>query len=169
MQEYYEKGMRVPDDVTLLWSDDDWGNIRRLPTPQERLRKGGAGVYYHFDYVGGPRNYKWLDTNPIAMVWEQMNLARKYGADRVWIVNVGDLKPMEFFLTMARDPDAIKKEDLQRYTERWAAREFGEKHTVEIARIISETGRLNGRRKPELLSPETYSAERLRRSGSSRR
>ena len=163
VQEYYEKGMRVPDDVTLLWSDDNWGNLRRLPTPAERARKGGAGVYYHFDYVGGPRNYKWIDTNPIPKIWEQMNLAHRYGADRVWIVNVGDLKPMEFpmefFLTMARDPEAIRKEDLQRYTERWAAREFGPEHAREIAAIMSETKRINGRRKPELVSPGTYSVE----------
>ncbi len=64
VQEYYEKGMRVPDDVTLLWCDDNWGNIRRLPTPEERKRSGGAGIYYHFDYVGDPRSYKWLNTNP---------------------------------------------------------------------------------------------------------
>ncbi len=75
VQEYYEAGMRVPDDITLLWSDDNWGNIRRLPTPAERNRTGGAGVYYHFDYVGDPRNYKWIDTNPIPKIWEQMNLA----------------------------------------------------------------------------------------------
>jgi len=75
VQEYYEKGMRVPDDVTLLWSDDNWGNIRRLPTAEERTRPGGSGVYYHFDYVGGPRSYKWLNTIPIAKIWEQMHLA----------------------------------------------------------------------------------------------
>jgi len=95
VQEYYEKGMRVPDDVTLLWCDDNWGNVRRLPTQEERKRSGGAGIYYHFDYVGDPRSYKWLNTIPIAKVWEQMNLAYHYGADRIWIVNVGDLKPME--------------------------------------------------------------------------
>ena len=65
VQDYYEHGMRVPDDVILLWCDDNWGNIRRLPTPEERKRKGGAGVYYHFDYVGGPRNYKWLDRKSV--------------------------------------------------------------------------------------------------------
>ena len=81
VQEYYEKGMRVPDDVTLLWCDDNWGNIRRLPTAEERKRRGGAGIYYHFDYVGGPRSYKWINTNPIPKVWEQMNLAYEYGAD----------------------------------------------------------------------------------------
>ena len=108
VQGYYEQGMRVPDDVTLLWCDDNWGNIRRLPTPDERKRAGGAGIYYHFDYVGGPRNYKWIDTNPIPKIWEQMNLALEYDAKQIWIVNVGDLKPMEFpiefFLDLGRDP-----------------------------------------------------------------
>src|SRR5204863_387141 len=78
------------------FADDNSGNIRRLPAPRERARPGGFGVYYHFDYVGGPRNYKWINTNPIARVWEQMNRAYRSGADRIWIVNVGDLKPMEF-------------------------------------------------------------------------
>ena len=78
VQEYYENGMRVPDDVTLLWCDDNWGNIRRLPTDDERKRSGGAGIYYHFDYVGDPRSYKWLNTIPITKVWEQMNLAHHY-------------------------------------------------------------------------------------------
>ena len=108
VQGYYEKGMRVPDDVTLLWSDDNWGDLRRLPTAEERKRSGGAGIYYHFDYVGGPRSYKWLNTNPIPKVQEQMNLALEYGADRLWVVNVGDGKPMEFpiefFLSYARTP-----------------------------------------------------------------
>src|SRR5260370_31849865 len=112
--------MGVPDDVTLLWCDDNWGDIRRLPTDAERNRKGGAGVYYHFDYVGGPRNYKWLNTNPITKVWEQMNLPYHYGADRIWIVNVGDLKPiefpMEFFLTFAWAPELWPKERIQEYT-----------------------------------------------------
>ena len=116
VQGYYERGMRVPDDVTLLWCDDNWGNLRRLPTPEERKRSGGAGIYYHFDYVGGPRNYKWLNTIPLPKVWEQMNLAYHYGADRLWIVNVGDLKPMEvpmeFFLTFAWNPERWTKNDL---------------------------------------------------------
>ena len=89
VQEFYEHGMRVPDDVTLLWADDNWGNVRRLPTAEERKRSGGAGIYYHFDMHGGPRSYQWINTNPIAKIWEQMNLAKQYGADRIWIVNVG--------------------------------------------------------------------------------
>jgi hypothetical protein len=161
VQEYYDKGMRVPDDVTLLWCDDNWGNIRRLPTPEERNRGGGAGVYYHFDYVGDPRNYKWIDTNPIPKIWEQMNLALKYGADRVWIVNVGDLKPMEFptdfFLSFARDPKRWPKEKLGEYTQLWAEREFGGEHAAEIAGLVSTYLKYAGRRKPELLEPGTFS------------
>ena len=121
--------MRVPDDVTLLWCDDNWGNIRRLPTAEERQRSGGAGIYYHFDYVGGPRIYKWLNTIPITKVWEQMNLAYQYGANRIWIVNVGDLKPMEFpiefFLDLAWDPQRWPKESIAEFTRLWAEREFG--------------------------------------------
>jgi hypothetical protein len=166
VQEYYEKGMRVPDDVTLLWCDDNWGNIRRLPTPEERKRSGGAGIYYHFDYVGDPRSYKWINTNPIPKLWEQMNLALHYGAERIWIVNVGDLKPMEFpiefFLSMAWNPSRWPKESLSEFTRLWATREFGRQHTVEIADIISKYTKYNGRRKPELLEPTTYSLENYR-------
>jgi hypothetical protein len=162
VQEYYEKGMRVPGGVTLLWCDDNWGNIRRLPTAEERKRSGGAGIYYHFDYVGGPRNYKWIDTNPIPKVWEQMHLASEYGANRIWIVNVGDLKPMEFpiefFLSLARDPARWPKDKLGEFTELWAAREFGAAHAAEIAGLVAKTLKYNARRKPELLDPATYSA-----------
>jgi Glycosyl hydrolase family 115/Gylcosyl hydrolase family 115 C-terminal domain len=161
VQEYYEKGMRVPDDVTLLWCDDNWGNIRRLPTPDERKRRGGAGIYYHFDYVGDPRSYKWINTNPIPKVWEQMNLAYHYGADRIWIVNVGDLKPMEFpieyFLNLAWRPENWPKERIGEFTRLWAEREFGPQYASEIADIISKFTKYNGRRKPELLEPGTYS------------
>jgi Glycosyl hydrolase family 115/Gylcosyl hydrolase family 115 C-terminal domain len=161
VQEYYEKGMRVPDDVTLLWCDDNWGNIRRLPTPEERKRPGGAGIYYHFDYVGGPRSYKWINTIPIPKIWEQMNLAANYGADRIWIVNVGDLKPMElpidFFLRMAWNPQSWPKEKLQQYTEQFAAEQFGPEHAAEIADILSKYTKYNYRRKPELLDLPTYS------------
>uniref|UniRef100_E6PY85 Gylcosyl hydrolase 115 C-terminal domain-containing protein n=1 Tax=mine drainage metagenome TaxID=410659 RepID=E6PY85_9ZZZZ len=161
VQAYYEKGMRVPEDVTLLWCDDNWGNIRRLPTLAERARSGGAGIYYHFDYVGDPRNYKWLNTNPIPKVWEQMHLALEYDADRIWVVNVGDLKPMEFpiefFLTYARNPERWGKDHLDEYTRLWAAREFGPEHASEIASLIAGYTKLNGLRKPELLEPTTFS------------
>jgi Glycosyl hydrolase family 115/Gylcosyl hydrolase family 115 C-terminal domain len=161
VQSYYEKGMRVPDDVTLLWSDDNWGNIRRLPTPAERKRTGGSGIYYHFDYVGDPRSYKWLNTYPIAKVWEQMDLAHAYGANRIWVVNVGDLKPMEFpiefFLDYARDPGRWNQDNLSTYTKLWATRNFGPEHAGEIADLISRYTKYNGRRKPEQLAPDTFS------------
>lgn len=161
VQDYYDKGMRVPDDVTLLLCDDNWGNIRKLPKLDEAPRKGGYGIYYHFDYVGGPRNYKWVNTNPIPRVWEQMHLAWEYKARQIWIVNVGDIKPMEFpisfFLDYAWNPTRIKHDQLQRYTEQWAAEQFGRKNAVDIAGIISRYTKFNGRRKPELLNENTYS------------
>ena len=161
VQGYYERGMRVPDDVTLLWSDDNWGNVRRLPTAEERKRSGGAGIYYHFDYVGGPRNYKWLNTVPITKVWEQMSMAYQYGADRIWVVNVGDLKPMEFpiefFLHLAWNPTAWTKDRIAEYTRLWAEREFGPEYGPQIAEIIARYTKYNGRRKPELIDPSTFS------------
>jgi hypothetical protein len=163
VQDYYDKGMRVPDDVTLLLCDDNWGNIRKLPKLNEKTRAGGYGIYYHFDYVGGPRNYKWLNTNPIPRVWEQMHLAYEYGVRQIWIVNVGDLKPMEFpisfWLDYAWNPEKIGPDDLQKYTEQWAANQFGNKHAKEIADIISKYTKYNGRRKPELLDANTYSLQ----------
>jgi lysophospholipase L1-like esterase len=166
VQDYYEAGMRVPDDVILLWCDDNWGNLRRLPTPEERKRKGGAGVYYHFDYVGGPRNYKWLNVTPITKVWEQMHLAWKHDANRIWIVNVGDLKPMEFpiefFLSYAWDPARWPYEKLDEYSQQWAAREFGAAHAAEVAALINGYTKLNRHRTPELLAPDTYSLTNYR-------
>ncbi len=161
VQEYYEKGMRVPDDVTLLWADDNWGNIRRLPTLSERKRKGGAGVYYHFDYVGGPRNYKWLNTVQIERVWEQMHLAYEADARQIWIVNVGSMKmkefPVDFFLHYAWAPSKLDICDLPKYYVQWCARQFGAEHASEIARLMESYTRFNARRKPELLDPTTYS------------
>jgi hypothetical protein len=86
--------MDVSDDVTLLWSDDNRGNIRRVPTEKERARRGGSGMYYHFDYVGSPRNYKWINTIQLQKTWEQMHLAYERGNQKIWIANVGDLKAL---------------------------------------------------------------------------
>ncbi len=163
VQAYYDAGMRVPDDVTLLWCDDNWGNVRRLPTADERKRSGGAGIYYHFDYVGDPRNYKWLNTIPITKVWEQMNLAYQYDARRIWIVNVGDLKPMEFpieyFLSLAWNPQRWPHDKIGEFGKLWAEREFGPAHAAEIASMVAQYTKYNGRRKPELLEPGTFSLE----------
>lgn len=161
VQDYYDKGMRVPDDITLLLCDDNWGNIRKLPKTTDKPRTGNYGIYYHFDYVGGPRNYKWLNTNPISRVWEQMHLAYKYGVTQIWIVNVGDIKPMEFpisfFLDYAWNPDGISATDIEKYTQQWAKEQFGSKHATAIANILAKYTKYNGRRKPELLAPDTYS------------
>lgn len=161
VQEYYEKGMRVPDDMLLLWCDDNFGNIRRLPTEEERKRSGGAGVYYHFDYVGVPRSYKWLNVIQISKIWEQMNLANQFGANRLWVVNVGDLKPMEvpveFFMNYAWNPSAWPADRLPDYLRGWAAREFGSGHAEQIASIVDRYTRYNARRKPEQVEPDTYS------------
>ncbi|HYX06155.1 MAG TPA: glycosyl hydrolase 115 family protein, partial [Bacteroidales bacterium] len=161
IMDYYNQGMRVPENITLLWSDDNWGNIRRLPSPEERKRSGGAGVYYHFDYHGGPRSYQWINTSPISKIWDQMALAKQYGADRIWIVNVGHFKgyelPMEYFMDLAWDPDRWNNKNINEYTRLWAQREFGKAHAEEIADILAKYTKYNGRRKLESLSPHTYS------------
>lgn len=159
VQDYYDQGMQVPDDILLLFADDNWGNIRRLPKPGSE-RKGGYGVYYHFDYVGDPRNYKWLNNTQIERVWEQMSMARAHGADDLWIVNVGDIKPMElptsFFLDLAWNPESIPLDRLQSYYRRWAAQQFGEAQAGAIAAILRESTRINARRKPELIDAHYY-------------
>jgi hypothetical protein len=161
IESFYLHGMQVPDDVTLLWADDNFGNLRHLATAEERKRAGGTGIYYHFDYVGGPRSYKWLNTNPLPKVQEQMRLAHESGENRIWIVNVGDLKPMElpieFFLTMAWDPDAMTKDKVADFTLQWATRDFGAANGAAIADVVSKYAKYNGWRKPELLSPATFS------------
>lgn len=162
VQDYFDAGMKVPDDVMLLFADDNWGNIRRLPRPGEK-RAGGFGVYYHFDYVGGPRNYKWLNTVQIERTWEQMQSAYAHGVDRLWIVNVGDIKPMEFpisfFLDQAWNPGAMSLERLAAYPAQWAAAQFGDEHASAIGDILSRYTRYNARRKPELIDAGTYSLE----------
>lgn len=161
VQDYYDKGLRVNDDILILLCDDNWGNIRMLPKKEDLKRKGGYGIYYHFDFVGGPVSYRWLNVTQIERVWEQMNLAYRWGVKDLWIVNVGDIKPMElpisFFLDFAWNPDAIKAGDLPAYYLDWAKQQFGEEHAREIAEILSLYTKYNARRTPEMLKPETYS------------
>ncbi|PZX61815.1 glycosyl hydrolase 115 family protein [Hydrotalea sandarakina] len=163
VQDYYDKGMRVPDDVTLLLCDDNWGNIRRVPKLSDTSRKGGFGMYYHFDYVGDPRNYKWINTNNIFRVWEQMHLAYDYHIRKIWIVNVGDIKPMElpisFFLDYAWNTNKWHANNLEEFHEKWAEQQFGATFKKQIAQILILYAQYNSRRKPELLSPETYSLQ----------
>jgi endo-1,4-beta-D-glucanase Y len=159
VQDYYDLGLKVPDDVLLLFCDDNWGQVRRLPT-QDLKRQGGYGVYYHFDYVGGPRNYKWLNTNQIEKTWQQMNLAHVRGADALWIVNVGDIKPMEFpisfFLDMAWSPQGMTPAALAAYPADWAARTFGPVHGAEIGELLTLYSQYAARRKPELIDPTSF-------------
>lgn len=163
VQDYYDKGMRVPDDVTLLLSDDNWGNIRRLPKLNDEPRSGGYGIYYHFDYVGGPRNYKWINTNNIARVWEQMHLAYEYGVKNIWVVNVGDLKPMEFpisfFLDYAWNVNKWNEDNLNDYYTQWATKQFGATQAKEIGDVLEKYAQYASRRKPELLDAKTFSIE----------
>jgi hypothetical protein len=166
VQDYYDKGMRAPDDVTLLLCDDNWGNLRKLPAVGTPKRKGGYGIYYHYDYVGGPRNYKWLNTNTIARTREQMHLAYQHGVDQIWIVNVGDIKPMEFpiefFLDYAWNPTAWPADKLTDYTRIWSETQFGPTYAKPIAHILTTYTQYNARRKPELLGPDTYSLTHYR-------
>lgn len=161
VQDYYDKGMRVPDDVTLLLCDDNWGHVRILPSLDAKPRKGGYGMYYHFDFVGGPRSYKWLNTVQIERVWEQMRLTYEYGVREIWLTNVGDLKPMDlpisFFLDYAWNPDHFSANAVQEYYTLWANEVFGQKFAQRIGRVLSLYTKYNARRKPELLAANTYS------------
>ena len=163
VQDYYDKGMKVPDDVTLLLCDDNWGNVRRVPNAQERKHKGGWGLYYHVDYVGAPRNSKMLNVTPVQNPWEQLTLAYENGIDRLWILNVGDLKPMEYpisqFMDMAWNPRKYNVNSITRHTRDWCAQQFGESQADEAARILNLICKYNGRCTPEMLDKNTYSLE----------
>ena len=160
VQDYFDKGLRPPEDVTILLCDDNWGNVRMLPRKEERSRLGGWGMYYHVDYVGAPRNSKFLNVTSAASMWEQMSLAYEYGVDRLWVLNVGDLKPMEYpitlFLDMAWNPTRYTPKTLGKFTERFCAGIFGEKEAKEAARILDLTSRWACRCTPELLNKDTY-------------
>ena len=161
--DYYDKGMKVPDDVTLLLCDDNWGNVRRVPNAKERKHKGGWGLYYHVDYVGAPRNSKMLNVTPVQNPWEQLTLAYEKGIDRLWILNVGDLKPMEYpisqFMDMAWNPRKYDVNNITRHTRDWCAQQFGESQADEAARILNLICKYNGRCTPEMLDKNTYSLE----------
>ena len=163
VQDYYDKGMKVPDDVTLLLCDDNWGNVRRVPNAKERKHKGGWGLYYHVDYVGAPRNSKMLNVTPVQNPWEQLTLAYENGIDRLWILNVGDLKPMEYpisqFMDMAWNPRKYDVNSITRHTRDWCAQQFGESQADEAARILNLICKYNGRCTPEMLDKNTYSLE----------
>jgi len=163
VQKYYEIGLRVPDDVIILLSDDNWGDVRKLPNAEERKRKGGWGIYYHVDYVGAPRNSKWLNITPIQNMWEQLQLTYAYGVDKLWVLNVGDLKPMEYpitlFLDMARNPEDFTNENLLDHTLAFCEQQFGASQAAEAARILNLYSKYNGRITAEMMDMRTYDLE----------
>lgn len=163
VQDLYDRGMRMPDDVIILLSDDNWGDIRRLPNAEERKHPGGWGMYYHVDYVGAPRNSKWLNVTHIQHLWEQMQLTYDYGVDKIWVLNVGDLKPMEYpitlFLDMAWNPKSFTIDNLLDHTKTFCAEAFGEEQAEEAARILNLVCKYNGRITAEMLDATTYNLE----------
>ena len=163
VQDYYDAGLRVPDDVTVLLCDDNWGNVRRLPTAEEQKRKGGWGLYYHVDYVGAPRNTKWINVTPTQNMWEQLQLAYNGGIQKLWILNVGDLKPMEYpiqlFMDMAWNPQKYNADNLLCHTRAFCAESFGEDQACEAASILNLVSKYNGRITSEMLDATTYTTE----------
>ena len=159
--DYYDAGMRVPDDVCILLCDDNWGNVRRVPNAEERRHPGGWGLYYHVDYVGAPRNSKWINVTQTQGMWEQLRLAADFGLDRLWVLNVGDLKPMEyqiqFFMDMAWDPRAFDGRRLvEQHTVPFCRSVVGEEYAGEAARLLNLSAKYNSRVTAEMLDASTY-------------
>ncbi len=151
--EIYKNGAQIPDDVTLIWPDDNHGYIRQLSTKDERERSGGAGVYYHISYWGRPHDFLWLESVPVSLIWEEMNKACQTNAKDIWIVNVGDIKPneigMNFFLDMAWNPDQFSPETLNSYYTHFAESQFGIQYANEIGDLLCNYFQLGFSRKPE--------------------
>ena len=163
VQRYYDAGFTVPDDVTLLFCDNNWGYIRRTGPEKEQARKGGMGMYYHIDMNGGPWNDRWINTTTAAKIREQLNLAYQTGIDRIWIINVGDLKPKEmpidFIMHYAWNPDDYPADKIDQYMVDWARSIFGDEYAREIADIVTEYSNMNLERKPEVQRVGIYSVE----------
>lgn len=162
VQDYYDKGMRVPDDVILLLCDYNWGNLRKLPSLENRDRKGGFGIYYHYDYVGGPRNSKWINVSQIQRTWEQITLAYNYGVRKLWVVNVGDLKgqeyPLSYFMDLAWNPEQ-SLEEMEGYTKNWVEKQLGGNYINDASKLLAAYSKLNMTISPELLDKDTFSLE----------
>ena len=159
--DYYDKGMRVPDDVIMLLCDDNWGNVRRVPSAQERKHPGGWGLYYHVDYVGAPRNTKWINVTQTQQMFEQLTLAYDYGIQRMWILNVGDLKPMEYpiqlFMDMAWNPKEYTQQTITDHTCRFFSSVLGDSSLAdEAASIYNRNCQYMARVTPEMLDAQTY-------------
>lgn len=163
VQDYYDAGLRVPDDVMILISDDNWGDIRRVPNANERKRKGGWGIYYHVDYVGAPRNTKWLNVTQTQQMFEQLSLAYDGGIQRMWILNVGDLKPMEYpiqlFMDMAWNPKEYNLQNVTDHTRNFFNSVLGCEVAEEAASIYNQNCQYMARVTPEMLDARTYNVE----------
>jgi hypothetical protein len=161
--EYYDQGIDIPEDMIVLFCDDNWGNVRRLPELEEKPHPGGYGIYYHVDLHGAPRSYQWLNMTQIPHMWEQLQLTYSYGVDKVWILNVGDLKPneypMDFFLKMAWNPTAFNQNNLDDYAIQFCADKFGEEEANEAAEILSLYCKYASRISAEMLDHRTYNLE----------
>ncbi|UFH32281.1 glycosyl hydrolase 115 family protein [Chryseobacterium sp. C-71] len=161
--DYYDQGMKVPDDMTILLCDDNWGNVRRLPYLGAKKHPGGYGMYYHVDLYGAPRAYQWLNMTQIPHMWEQLQLTYSYGVDKIWILNVGDLKPneypMDFFLNMAWNPTSFTQDNLENYTLKFAEEHFGKSNAKEIAEIINLYCKYNSRVSAEMMNHKTYNLQ----------
>ncbi len=157
VQDIYDDGFEVPQDVTLVWCDDNYGYIKHFPNEKERKQKGGNGVYYHISYWGRPHDYLWLSSTHPAQVYTQMRMAYDKGAKEMWVVNVGDIKPGEYltelFLDMAWSMDSIanNQKGVEQHLQNWLAREFGTANAKEIVLLMNEYYRLAYIRKPEFM------------------
>lgn len=154
----YDAGLVVPEDITLVWTDDNYGYMKRVSNEAERQRSGGNGVYYHLSYLGTPHDYLWLNTTPPALMYAEFRKAYDAGADRYWLLNVGDIKPMELgvqmFMDMAWDFDAFTYENANTYQSKWLASLFGEKYEERFQSILDDYYRLAWDRKPEYMGYE---------------
>lgn len=152
----YNAGLQVPDEATLIWCDDNYGYIRHFPTPEEQSRKGGNGIYYHISYWGRPHDYLWLGTFSPYLLYQQMKLAFDRGIRKMWILNVGDIKPAEYqielFLDMAWNIEQVAEQGVTAHLKNWLSREFGTGHVAEtLLPVMQEHYRLAYIRKPEFM------------------
>lgn len=151
----YNAGLQVPDDVTLMWCDDNYGYIRHFPTAEERARKGGNGIYYHVSYWGRPHDHLWLSTMSPSLIYQQMKQAYDQGMQKIWILNVGDIKPAEYqielFMDMAWNLEAVAQEGVTAHLKHWLERELGTSPAKELLPVMQEYYRLAHIRKPEFM------------------
>lgn len=151
----YNAGLQVPDDVTLIWCDDNYGYIRHFPTAEERARKGGNGIYYHVSYWGRPHDYLWLGTFSPYLLHQQMKLAYDRGIQKMWVLNVGDIKPAEYqielFLDMAWNIDEVNEIGVTAHLKSWLEREFGSNRAEELLPAMEAHYQLSYIRKPEFM------------------